>query len=79
MTQIATITIPKELARTGDLVLVPRKDYEKFLAYRLRNVKTFKPTAAEKKALARARREFKEGNYVTLKQLEDELDSLRRE
>ena len=66
MTQIATITIPKELARTGDLVLVPRKDYEDYLSYRLRNVKTFKPTAAEKKALARARRNFEKGNFMTL-------------
>ena len=66
MTQIAAITIPKELARSGDLVLVPRKDYEKFLAYRLGNVKTFKPSAAEKKALARARRNFEKGNFMTL-------------
>ena len=26
------ITIPKEIARKGDLVLIPRKEYEKLLA-----------------------------------------------
>ena len=34
-----TITIPKELAKKGDLVVVPRKEYEEFL--RLKKQRAF--------------------------------------
>ena len=35
---MTTVTIPKELAKQGDLVLVPRKEYEAFLGWR-KNIK----------------------------------------
>lgn len=31
-----TITIPKEIAKKGDLVLIPRSEYEEFLKLRQR-------------------------------------------
>jgi len=43
------------------------------MAKKIKSAKTFKPTATEKKALARARREFTQGKYVTLAELKHEL------
>ncbi len=74
------ITIPKELAKDKTLIAVPQSVYEEFLAWqrKTKSVKTFKPTAAEKKALARARKNFARGKYFTLAQLEHELGFDRR-
>jgi len=69
---MTTITIPKEITRKGDLVIIPRKEYEEFLELR-KAVIVFKPNSSDKKALNQARREMKKGNYLTLKQLKDEL------
>lgn len=69
---MATITIPKEVAKQGDLVIIPLKEYEELLLEK-RKVKSFKPTAAEKKALIRGRKNLAERNYITLKDLEREL------
>ena len=71
-----TITIPKELRDRKDLIAVPRRAYEEFLAWqkKIKSEKTFKPTHHEKKALDRARKEFAEGKYITLTQLKHELE-----
>jgi hypothetical protein len=69
---MTTVTIPKELARKGDLVLVPRKEYEELLL-RGRKFKTVKMTAAQKRDLVQARREYAQGKYVTLEELKHEL------
>jgi len=66
------ITIPKELAKKGELVVIPRSEYERFLHWR-KSVKTFKPNVAEKKALKEARKDFTQGNYITLEELKNEL------
>lgn len=72
---MSTITVPKGLDIHKELVAVPRATYEEFLGWqkKIKSVRTFKPTAAEKKSLARARREFARGNYITLAQLKHEL------
>lgn len=62
------VTIPKKLARKGDLAIVPRREYEEFLEFK--KAREFTPTAAERKALARARRDFRKGNFLTLEQLD---------
>ncbi len=73
---MTTITIPKELAERKDLVAVPRNTYEEFLVWlkQVKSVKTFKPTKTELRALARGRKNFAKGNYITLEELENELD-----
>ena len=55
--RMATLTIPKEFAERKDLVAVPRQAFEEFVAWqkKLKSRKTFLPTAADKKALAKAR------------------------
>lgn len=68
------ITIPKQLVKKGELVLIPRSDYEEFLDWQ-KSVKTFKPTAAEKRALREARKDFSRA-YGLKKKIDKELLSL---
>jgi hypothetical protein len=72
---MATITIPKNLIKNDDLVVIPRKEYEEFYQWKetVKPFKTFMPTATQKKDLKRARREYVAGKYITLNQLENEL------
>src|SRR3989338_8556413 len=58
------VTIPKSLSRMGDLVLVPRKEYESLLV--LRKFKEYTPTALERKKLKRAELNFKKRFLVKI-------------
>lgn len=66
-----TITIPKKMAERDDLVIIPRKEYEALLE--LRKFKEFSPTTAQKKALARAERNFKKGKTFSYNELTKKL------
>ena len=76
-----TATIPKEITKREDLIVIPRKKYEEFLGSRKttdffeppRNFKTYKPTAAEKREIKEARKRFARGEYITLEELRHEL------
>ncbi|MBI4135945.1 MAG: hypothetical protein HY481_00105 [Candidatus Vogelbacteria bacterium] len=77
---MTTITIPKILSgrQKHKLVAVPSEDYKEFLTWQkeqkhLRQFKTFTPTAAEKKELARARKNFAQGKYIKWSDLKHEL------
>lgn len=72
-----TVTIPKKLAQKGDLVLIPLEEYEELLLGK-KGVKTFKPTAAIKRALKEAEKQVAKGEYYTLEELEHELERHRR-
>lgn len=71
MDDMTTITIPKEIAKKGDLVLIPRSEYEKLLA--AKRVVEFKQTPSDKRDLARARKNRKQGRYLTLDELKRKL------
>lgn len=62
------ITIPKKLAQKDDLVVLPRKEYERFLDWQ-ENIRMFKPTPAQKRALKKAREDYKKGNFITIDEL----------
>jgi len=66
------IEIPKALTAKGDLVIIPRKEYEEFSAWQ-KNIKFFTPTAKIKKALKQSREDLKKGNYLTIDELESKL------
>lgn len=67
------IAIPKELSKRGELVMIPRSEYEELL--RLKKVIPLaEPTPSEKRAIKAGRKEIKEGKYLTLKKLKDELE-----
>lgn len=65
------VTIPKKLAEKGDLVVLPRKEYEEFFAWK--KMRTVKPTAGELRTVARGRRQIREGKYVEWTELKREL------
>lgn len=67
------IAIPKELSKKGELVIIPRSDYEEFLRLK-KIIPLVEPTLSEKKAIKIGRKEIKKGKYLTLKQLKDELE-----
>ena len=68
---MVTITIPKKITKGEELVVIPRKDYEKLLE--LKKIPEFQTTTAQKKALIRARKNRKEGNFLTFNELKQRL------
>lgn len=72
---MTTITIPGKFPALGDLIAIPREEYE---ALRARpSVREYTPTPAERRALTRARRNFRAGKTISLAQLERDLDRRR--
>jgi len=60
---MSTITIPKTLAQKGDLVVVPRKEYEALLSFR--TYREVRMTKAQKQALRRAEKNLSAGKTVS--------------
>jgi len=71
------VTIPKELTKKGDLVVIPRQDYEELMK-RQKIVPVEKLTSSEKKALEHGRRQIQTGEFVPLQVLLDGLERPRR-
>lgn len=57
---MTTITIPKEITGGRELVLVPRKDYERVLSF----LRQIKPQVKLDRFLKQALREVKQGKTV---------------
>lgn len=68
---MTTVTIPKKITKGAELVVLSRKEYEQLLTSRL--VPEFHPSAAEKKDLARARKNRLRGNFLTIYELKRKL------
>lgn len=68
------ITIPKNLAKRGDLVIIPRSQYEEYLGFK-KIIPFIKATQAEKRAIQAGRQEIKKGQYLSLRQLKNELEN----
>ena len=66
-----TVTIPKKIANSDDLVVVPRKEYEALLE--LKSAKEFVPTQPQRRALVRAERNFKRGKTLSYGELVEKL------
>ena len=56
-------TIPKSLSKEGDLVVIPRREYEQLLAFK--KIREFQPTARQIAALKKAERNLKKGNALS--------------
>lgn len=68
-----TFTIPREMIqKDDDLVLMPRKEYEELARLRIL-APVVKMTQKEKREWAQARKDYKQGKFVTLETLEHEL------
>lgn len=72
---VQPITIPQKIASRGDLVLIPRSEYEELLE--LRNHKEFIPTSAQKRALAQAENNLKKGKTLSYYELVKALGATR--
>ena len=57
------VTISKELVKKGDLVVIPRREYEDFLRMR-KFLLAVKPTVSERRAIARGRSEVRKKQYA---------------
>ena len=68
-----TITIPRVFAQKDDLVVMPRKEYEALIE--LKKTQEFTPTAAQKRALVQARRNFKADKTLSFDELTRRLGS----
>lgn len=69
---MATITIPKKLAKQGDLVVIPRKEYEALLEFR--KIREFMPNIVQKKALKRVENNFRIGKTLSYNELAKRLE-----
>lgn len=70
------ITIPKKLAEKGDLVVIPRKEYEFLMSLR-RAFPVVKPSREELRTIHRGEKEIAKRKYITLEQLKRELERSR--
>lgn len=72
---MTTISLPFTTNNTKEFVAVPRKAYAEFVAWqrKIKSLRTFEPTAAEKRAIKRAQKDFERGDYVTLEEMNHEL------
>lgn len=66
------VTIPQKLAKKGDLVIIPREEYEELSALR-KLIPIVKPTREEARIIRRGEREIREGKYVEWRKLKKEL------
>lgn len=66
-----TITIPSALTSGKELIVIPLEEYEALMT--LKKVYEFQPTAAQKKALEKARKNRKKGEVLTLGELKQKL------
>ena len=57
------LTIPKKLAQHGDLIILPRKQYEELT--KLAKAREFLPTQAQKRALAKAENNLNKGKTLS--------------
>jgi len=70
---MTTITIPKELSKKGELVIIPRTEYEEFLRFRLKKIEEVIMTPLQKRMLERARRNLSRGKFLTIYELKQKL------
>ncbi len=68
---MTTLTISKKITKGEELVIIPRKDYEKLLM--LKRIPKFQSTAVQKKALINARKNREKGNFLTFNELQNKL------
>lgn len=68
---MTSITIPKELIKEKELVLIPRKEYEALL--KLKKISEFTPTISQKKSLKNGEYNLKTGKTISYNELAKKL------
>lgn len=67
------ITIPKELIKEGELVLIPRKQLEELIKMSKKTSEEIELTSLQKKALSLARSNKKLGKFLNFDELKNKL------
>lgn len=67
---MATITIPKKLIRNDDLVVIPRREYEKLVRFW---ANTERLTKSQKQAISKGFQDIEQRKFFTSKQVKNEL------
>jgi hypothetical protein len=67
------LTIPKNLIKNDDLVIIPRKEYKEFLNFRIGRMKEMGLTTAQKNILTKARKNLSQGKFLTINELKQKL------
>ena len=65
------VLIPKELAAEDDLVVIPKSEYEALTVFK--KIQEFRPTAAQKRSLVQAERNFRKGKTLSYDELAKRL------
>lgn len=71
---MTTITIPKKEHKEGELIAIPRKEYENYLEIR-KLIPIVKMSPAEKREWIRAKNDYLTGKYITFGKFKRELGS----
>lgn len=66
------ISIPRELVKEGELVLIPRSEYEDYLRLK-KIIPLVAPTPREKRSIERGREQIRKGKRFSLQELKDAL------
>jgi len=69
---MSIITIPKKL-ENDDIFIVPRREYEQFLDYKLKTVKERELTTFQKRKIIEARKRIAAGKFYTINELKSKL------
>lgn len=73
---MAVITIPKKLTREGELVVMPRREYEEYLRFRINGKK--RPSKRLDRSLRKSLEELRQGKAVgPFNNVKDLMGSLR--
>ena len=77
---MAILTIPKKMEKMAkeDLVIIPRKEYEKLLFREPKVVAEVPMTASEKKSFARAEKNLKAGKLLSADEFARKMGIKRR-
>lgn len=67
------ITIPKKIARKGDLIVISPREYEALVRRQPKVISVAALTARERRAVTRGEKELRGGSYITLEAFEHEL------
>lgn len=70
---MSVLTIPKNLIKNDDLVIIPRKEYKDFLDFRIKTIKEAELTSGQKKFLGQARKNLAKGKILTINELKQKM------
>jgi len=68
-----TITIPRKVTKGEELIIISRKAYDEYLRLR-KSAPVVKMSSAEKSDWEKAKKEYQQEKYVTLDDLERDLE-----